>query len=337
MSGNLIVAAVVFVVSVAVAIGLSLFVITVVLRMQAKHRRRLARVGRKRMSGRLDIDDMRMTLLRQKQEKNVLVTVTDALAKFIPLLDTTRLRANFRRAGLGWSVATFVMVSLVVGALLVGLVTWLAGLPFYLFLVPGLLSGMFLVDRFVKFRGGRRSNRFMKQLPDAIDTIIRGIRSGLPVIECIGSVGQEYGDPVGGHFQAISERVMLGEPLDAALWRVARVIDKPEMDFFAISIAIQVETGGSLVRRPRQPRRPPAQARADEAQDQGDLLGGPRQRHDHRRPALPDARPADDDEPRLRHAAVPRPARPDDARRRLHQHLLRRLRDVAHDPVRDSR
>ena len=39
---------------------------------------------------------------------------------------------------------------------------------------------------------------------------------------------------------------MLGEPLDAALWRVARVIDKPEMDFFAISIAIQIETGGSL-------------------------------------------------------------------------------------------
>ena len=97
---------------------------------------------------------------------------------------------------------------------------------------------------------------------------------GLPVIECIGSVGQEYDDPVGGHFQAISERVMLGEPLDAALWRVARVIDKPEMDFFAISIAIQVETGGSLVRRPRQPRRPAARARADEAQDQGDLVRG---------------------------------------------------------------
>ena len=51
---------------------------------------------------------------------------------------------------------------------------------------------------------------------------------------------------MGGHFRAISERVMLGETLDAALWRVARVIDKPEMDFFAISIAIQVETGGSL-------------------------------------------------------------------------------------------
>jgi tight adherence protein B len=105
---------------------------------------------------------------------------------------------------------------------------------------------MVLTDRFVKFLGTRRSNRFMKQLPDAIDTIIRGIRSGLPVIECIGTVGQEYDDPVGGHFQTISERVMLGEPLEGALWRVARVVERPEMDFFATSIAIQVETGGSL-------------------------------------------------------------------------------------------
>jgi tight adherence protein B len=138
------------------------------------------------------------------------------------------------------------MISLVLGGGVVGAGTWLSGLPFYVWLVPGLFTGMLLIDRLVKFLGGRRSNRFMKQLPDAIDTIIRGIRSGLPVIECIGSVGEEYGDPVGGHFQAISERVMLGEPLDSALWRVARVIDKPEMDFFAISIAIQVETGGSL-------------------------------------------------------------------------------------------
>jgi tight adherence protein B len=246
MPVNLIVVGAIFVASVAVAIGLSLFVLTVILRAQHRHRKRLARVGRKRMSGRLDLDDARMMLLRQKQETNLIVTLTDALAKFVPLLDTTRLRANFRRAGLGWSVATFVLLSLGVAAVLVLLGTLVAGQPVYLVLVPSLLSGMLAVDRFVKMRGGMRAKRFMKQLPDAIDTIIRGIRSGLPVIECIGSVGQEYDDPVGGHFQSISERVMLGEPLEGALWRVARVIDKPEMDFLAISIAIQVETGGSL-------------------------------------------------------------------------------------------
>ena len=84
MSGNLIVAFALFLVSVAVAIGLSLFVITVVLRMQHKHRKRLARVGRRRMSGRLDLEDARLTLLKQKQEKNAIVALTDALAEVHP-------------------------------------------------------------------------------------------------------------------------------------------------------------------------------------------------------------------------------------------------------------
>jgi tight adherence protein B len=51
---------------------------------------------------------------------------------------------------------------------------------------------------------------------------------------------------MGPHLRAISERVQLGEPLETALWRVARVINKPEMDFLAVSISIQMETGGSL-------------------------------------------------------------------------------------------
>ena len=246
MSFDLIVAFAIFIAAVAVVIGLGLFVITVVLRMQHMHRKRLARVGRRRMSGRLDLDDARLMLVRQKTESNLVVKLTEALAKFIPLLDTARLRANFRRAGLDWSVATFVAISLGLGGCSTVGGYLLSGKPFMVCVVPGLFLGMLLADRFVKFRGDRRANRFMKQLPDAIDTIIRGIRSGLPVIECIGGVGQEFDDPVGGHFQAISERVMLGETLDGALWRVARVIDKPEMDFFAISIAIQVETGGSL-------------------------------------------------------------------------------------------
>ena len=209
MSVDLIVAFAIFVAAVAVVIGVRLFVITVVLRMQARHRKRLARVGRKRLSGRLDLEDARL-MLRQKKETNALVGLTEALAKVVPLLDTTRLRAKFRRAGLDWSVATFVLVSLGPSAGLTALGysprqaarPRRAGEP---------RLGMVLVDRFVKFRGGRRANRFMKQLPDAIDTIIRGIRSGLPVIECVGTVGQEYEDPVGGHFRTISERVMLGE------------------------------------------------------------------------------------------------------------------------------
>jgi tight adherence protein B len=246
MSFNLIVVGAIFLISTSIAIGLSLFVLSVVLRVQHAHRKRLSRVGRKRMSGRLDLDEARMMLLRQKQETNLIVTLTESAAQFIPLLDTTRLRASMRRAGLGWSVATFVFVSLAIGGVFAVGLGFGTGFPIYVWAIPGIFLGMFLLDYFVKLRGDMLANRFMKQLPDGIDTVIRGIRSGLPVIECIGSVGQEYDDPMGGHFQAISERVMLGEPLEAALWRVARVINRPEMDFLATCIAIQMETGGSL-------------------------------------------------------------------------------------------
>ncbi|MFT3972951.1 MAG: type II secretion system F family protein [Amaricoccus sp.] len=246
MSGNLIVAASLFLASALVAIGLGLFALTVVLKAQAEHRKRLARVGRRRLSGRLDLEDARLSLVKPKEEQGALVGVTHVLARFLPLLEPERLRAKFRRAGLGWRVTGFVGLSVALGLVLVLALALVTGRSILVLLVPCQLVAMLLMDGLVGFLGNRMSGRFMKQLPDAMDTIIRGIRSGLPVIECIASVGQEFDEPVGSHFRTISERVALGEPLEAALWRVARVIDRPEMDFLAIAISIQMETGGSL-------------------------------------------------------------------------------------------
>jgi hypothetical protein len=121
MSFDLIVIGAIFVASVCVALGLSLFVLTVVLKVQHKHRQRLARVGRRRMSGRLDIDDVRLSLVRQKQKSSPIEKLVHALSRSVPLLNTTRLRANFRRANLDWSIGTFVAVSLVVAAAMVAL------------------------------------------------------------------------------------------------------------------------------------------------------------------------------------------------------------------------
>ncbi|CAN5599878.1 hypothetical protein BH23PSE1_BH23PSE1_18630 [soil metagenome] len=247
---NLVWVAAAFLASVAIIVGTGLFALSLVLRAQARHRRRIARFARKRMAGRLDFDETRISLLKQRQESNTLVGLTDALAPYVPLLDTARLRARMVRAGLTLSVGSFVLLSLIAALVVALVLRFAAGLSFLLLLPPSLYLGMLIVDGYVGLRGDRLANRFMRQLPDALDTIIRGIRSGLPVIECIGTVGKEYGEPIGGHFQAVSERVSLGEPLEAALWRVVRVVNKPEMDFLAIAISIQIETGGSLAEAP---------------------------------------------------------------------------------------
>ena len=246
MQSDLIFVAGVFVLSVAVVVGLGLFVITMVMEAKNRHCKRLARVGRKRMSGRLDIEDARAALLRSKEDTNILVTLTDTLSRFVPLLNTVRLRANMKRAGMNLSVGAFIVISAVAAAAILALGAATGRAPVALLVVPSLFAGMLLVDVAIKFRGDMIANRFMKQLPDALDTIIRGIRSGLPVIECVGAVGEEFDDLIGGYFRAIAERVALGESIDAALWRTARVINRPEMDFLAVSISIQMETGGSL-------------------------------------------------------------------------------------------
>lgn len=246
MQVDLIFVAVAFVVSAAVFVGLGLFVLTIVLEARRRHRKRVARVSRRRMSGRLDIDDARMMLVKAKEETSPWVQLSDSLARVLPLLDTTRLKANLKRAGMSLTIGGFIAASAIVAAVLAAAASYAGDLPLVLVAVPSLVVGMVLVDRVVIMRGNMMANRFMSQLPDALDTIIRGVRSGLPVIECIGTVGEEFDDPIGGYFKAISERVALGETLDTALWRTARIIDKPEMDFLAIAIAIQVETGGSL-------------------------------------------------------------------------------------------
>jgi tight adherence protein B len=243
---DLLVAFAAFVVSVAVVVGIGLFVLSVVLRAQARHRKRLARVGRKRLTGELVLDEARMQRLRRKEEAGALVALAASLARFLPILDTQRMQANARRAGLTISVRTFILVALALGAALAPAAHLATGLSLALVAPLALFAGMYLVEAFVRLRGEMMTARLLKQLPEALDTIIRGMRAGLPVVECIGSVGQEMEEPLGGHFRAIAERVALGEPLDSAMWRVARTAERPEVDFLAVAIAIQMETGGSL-------------------------------------------------------------------------------------------
>jgi tight adherence protein B len=230
----------------ALVVVVGLAAMSAALRAQRRHRNRLARVGRRRMSGRLDLDDVRLSLARAEDAASPLARLGEKLARVVPLLDTTRLRASIGRAGMSMSVGGFVLASLMVGAVVAGVAHLVLGTPLALAVPGGVVAGMAAVNAFVKFRGEALADRFMRQLPEALDTIIRGVRSGLPVIECIGVAGEECPAPVGPHFRSVSERVQLGEPLEAAIWRVARVVSRPEMDFLAVAISIQIETGGSL-------------------------------------------------------------------------------------------
>jgi Flp pilus assembly protein TadB len=139
----------------ATVIGLGLLVLSIVLKAQAVHRKRLGRVGRRKIAGRIDIEEARHNLIKRKQKSSSLDSITDVLARFLPLLNTTRLRANFLRAGMSMGVGGFVLASFVVAGLLTVMAVFFSGYPAPLIAVPALLVGMYMVDWFVRMKGDR--------------------------------------------------------------------------------------------------------------------------------------------------------------------------------------
>ena len=167
----------------------------------------------------------------------------NSIASMMPRRELLELR--LRRTGKNWTVSNFMLVSM--GAFLgIAALLTLAGAPI---LMTGLLAGFFglalphfVVGSLIK----RRVANFTKRFPDAIDLLVRGLKSGLPITETFGLVSTEIPGPVGEEFKAVTERIRIGKTMDLALQDSAEMLDTPEFQFFCITIAIQRETGGNL-------------------------------------------------------------------------------------------
>jgi tight adherence protein B len=168
----------------------------------------------------------------------------DGIAKrFIP--NPALLRRRLEQTGKSWTISQYAMASL--GLALVALLfVKLQGGPFYLALAIGLLVGFaiphFVVGKLIV----RRVTKFTARFPDAIELMVRGLRSGLPISETISIVAAEIAGPVAVEFQAVSDKMKIGRTMEAALQEAADRLGTPEFQFFVITLAIQRETGGNL-------------------------------------------------------------------------------------------
>jgi tight adherence protein B len=106
--------------------------------------------------------------------------------------------------------------------------------------------GLGLPHMITGYMGNKRIKKFLANFPEAIDTMCRGLRSGLPITESIAAVGREMPEPVGTEFHRVADGVRMGKSLEAAMWDIAQRIDAPEYRFLIIAMAIQKETGGNL-------------------------------------------------------------------------------------------
>ncbi len=173
------------------------------------------------------------------------VPLADELAKrFLPR--QSALRDRLSRTGRDISLGTYALIS--VGVTLVAFIgVWLFfGLPVFLAALIAGAAGLGLPHMAVGFLGERRQKKFLAVFPDAIDLIVRGLKSGLPVTESMASVGREMADPMGSEFRLVCDSVRFGRQLEEVLWETAKRLEMSEFNFFVISISIQRETGGNL-------------------------------------------------------------------------------------------
>jgi tight adherence protein B len=184
----------------------------------------------------------------QAQMRRILQTRNDSkmegvLQQLIP--NPALLRKRLQQTGRNWTLVHYFggCFGLVFGTAIL-LKVW--GLPSLLALFAGLAIGIglphYVVGKMIK----RRIARFTAKFPDAIDLMVRGLRSGLPITETMGVIADEVPGPISEEFRSVSDKMKIGRTMDAALQEAADRLGTPEFQFFVITLAIQRETGGNL-------------------------------------------------------------------------------------------
>ncbi len=153
--------------------------------------------------------------------------------------------AKLKQAGLSLSVRTFVIISVAAG--LVGaLLAFVLGANIIIVLGVGVAAGLGLPRWIIGMKAKARMKKFSLAFADAIDILVRGIKTGLPVHDCFKIIARESPEPLAGEFRTLVEGMGVGLTLAQALDKMYERMPTPELKFFAIVIAIQQKSGGNL-------------------------------------------------------------------------------------------
>ncbi len=155
------------------------------------------------------------------------------------------LSVMMERGGLSGSVASLYVKFVIFGVIATAALIFIGVRP--LFAVAALpVCAVLLPPKFVKMRINRQQKKFIAEFPNAIDILVRGVRTGLPVNEGMRVIAREVPEPVCTEFRIITESTGVGVTLEDALQRFYNRMPLSEVNFFNIVLAIQKQTGGNL-------------------------------------------------------------------------------------------
>jgi tight adherence protein B len=157
------------------------------------------------------------------------------------------LRQQIQRSGLEIDVRMFWIMSVVCG-IICGVLTKVLAPKVPIFAVIAVaVIGVFGIPRWILSKMvQRRQDKFITELANAIDVIVRGVKSGLPLNECLNIIARESPDPINAEFREIVDQQRVGVPLQECFERLMQRMPLAEVRFFSIVIGIQQSAGGNL-------------------------------------------------------------------------------------------
>jgi tight adherence protein B len=152
---------------------------------------------------------------------------------------------KIKQSGLKIDRKTFYIASLISSGAFGALAYSLIGYAWAI--APGLIvGGLGAPNWFLGFKKKRRIKRFLLELPNALDVITRGLKSGLPLNDCVRIIAAEAAEPVRSEFRAVMDAQAVGISLGDAIEEIYRRIPVPEANYLGIIISIQQKSGGNL-------------------------------------------------------------------------------------------
>jgi tight adherence protein B len=148
------------------------------------------------------------------------------------------------KAGLGASMGNFVVFCIALFLILLFLLSGSMGFVMALF-IASIMT--FLIPRFyLKRKIKKRNEAFINMFPDAVDMIVRSVKSGHPLNTALRMIAENMDPPVKTEFKKLVDEIAFGRSTVEALVRMSNRIDEPDLQFFVVILSVQQETGGNL-------------------------------------------------------------------------------------------
>ncbi|BDA82654.1 pilus assembly protein [Aureimonas sp. SA4125] len=232
-------------------------------------------------SKRVARDRIQEVAKRRKTIQNSLQQIEDKQKERSQQNAKPSLQRRLEQAGLKISERQYLIMSVCAG-LVLGLLGLLLQPSLIAALGIAIVGGLGLPRWTLNYLRGRRQKKFIAEFPNAVDLIVRGVKSGLPLNDTFRMIASEAAEPVRSEFQKIVEAQQMGMTVSESVERLYQSIPLAETNFFAIVIMIQSQAGGNLsealgnlsrVLRDRKKMKAKIQAMAMEAKASGGIIG----------------------------------------------------------------